>query len=145
MGFPTELREAAHAVLVAAVAAHPEWQVTTTSSARPASAYPMHLWVDDARFDLAADSGTRQWRCEVDVWVCYQAGDNEDGQARADVALSGLLDAFDADPHWPDPDGVGNRVHEGTVRVRTGTVAVNAIEMPAYVVTLGDIYLQEGR
>ena len=47
--------------------------------------------------------------------------------------------------HWPDPDDVGNRVHEGAVRVRTGTVAVNAIEMPAYVVTLGDIYLQEGR
>lgn len=145
MGFPTELRNAAHDMLVTTAAANPSWLVVACDSARPASVSPVHLWVDEIRFNLVHDSGLRQWAAEVDVWICYAPGDNEQGQARADLVLSGLLDAFDADPHWPDPTSHGGSVHQGAVRVRSGAVAVNAVEVPAHVVTLADITFQEGR
>lgn len=145
MGFPTDVRTAAHALLVATVAANPSWSVVASGSSRPASVAPLHVWVDDIRFDIVHDSGLRQWRAEVDVWVCYSPGDNEQGQARADLVLTGVLDAFDADPHWPDPADLGGAIHQGAVRVRSGAVAVNAVEVPAYVVTFADVTFQEGR
>lgn len=145
MGFPTDLRSATEAVLAAVAAANPTFRIKAVSGARPASVVPTHLWVDEVRMDLAHDSGTRRWRCDVDVIIAYDAFANEDGQDRADVVLSAVLDAFTAAPHWPDPNGLGNAVHGGTVRVRSTGVAINAVEVPAFVVTLGDIYLQEGR
>lgn len=141
MTFPTQVRTAAYGVLQTVQTAHASL-LANVHSARPAAIAGLPAaWVDDVRFTLNHDMSLRTWLGEAEVWIAYDAADNEDGQSRADVLLGYVLDAFTDDPHWPgvntigEPRGVRSDSFDGG---EGGTY-------PALVVTLGRIQMQEGR
>lgn len=140
MTFPTQVRQAAHAVLGGVQAASPDL-LQSIHSAMPAGlpALPC-AWVGDVAFEIAHDSSIRSWVGQAEVWIAFDTFDNEESQARADQAVGLVIDAFTDDPHWPGANTIGE-----PRGVRSDVAEFNGVSYPAMVVTLGRIQMREGR
>lgn len=113
-----------------------------TYSVRPASVGSLPAgWVDEARLDLAHDSGTRRWSGEVDVVITDQAWDNEEGQASLDTLMAALIDYVSDHPHLMGANTVVEPVRTRATSIDAG----EGVTHPAAIVTLGRFVFQEGR
>lgn len=136
MGFLGQARAGAFTVIDSVAGA------TQVHRARPASIASLPcVWVDDAAFSLDHSAGIRSWNGTLEVWVAYDAFDNEDGLVRAETLLDTILDAFSADPHWPGTNTIGEPRGVRTDSFDGG----DGVTYPALVVTLGNIQMKDGR
>ncbi len=140
MSVVADLRSGAKTQLDAVKTANPT-AVLQTYSSRPASMGSLPCaWVDEARFELRHDTGTRQWSGEVDVWLVDAGGmDNEESTGRLDTLAALVVDRFSTTPH-----AFGANTVSEPIRVRSGSVDINGIIHPATIVTVGRFVFQEG-
>lgn len=142
MGFLADLRQGAHATLLAVKAANPA-VLGEVSRARPASLTlsAVHAYVGDIRPSMRFTNQLRQWTgTELDVVLVAGAADNAGTQGLLDAAADLVVDAFSADHHFAGDDMTGE-----PVRVRPAAeLETNGVAYPAVVVTIGNISHLEG-